>query len=133
MLHELHGKLGSDRYHGYTRDIHQSGRHLLEIINDILDLAKVEAGKLDLRHDAVRVDALFETCSRLMDERAAGAGVSLVIEPTQVPVRFADDTRLRQNILNLLANANKFTTGSGNVLCRPLTTPAGLGTATRWE
>src|SRR3546814_12415448 len=58
MLHELHGKLGSDRYHGYTRDIHQSGRHLLEIINDILDLAKVEAGKLDLRHDAVRVDAL---------------------------------------------------------------------------
>src|SRR3546814_1711021 len=72
MLHELHGKLGSDRYHGYTRDIHQSGRHLLEIINDILDLAKVEAGKLDLRHDAVREDALFETCSRLMDERAAG-------------------------------------------------------------
>src|SRR3546814_14597095 len=65
--------------------------------SDLLDLAKVEAGKLDLRHDAVRVDALFETCSRLMDERAAGAGVSLVIEPTQVPVLFADDTRLRRS------------------------------------
>src|SRR3546814_8012146 len=104
MLHELHGKLGSDRYHGYTRDIHQSGRHLLEIINDILDLAKVEAGKLDLRHDAVREDALFETCSRLMDERAAGAGVRLVIEPTHVQVTFADATRLRQILLTLLTD-----------------------------
>src|SRR3546814_5605309 len=86
--------------------------------SDLLDLAKVEAGKLDLRHDAVRVDALFETCSRLMDERAAGAGVSLVIEPTQVPVLFADDTRLRQILLNLLSNAIKFTPGGGTVLLR---------------
>src|SRR3546814_608505 len=93
--------------------------------SDLLDLAKVEAGKLDLRHDAVRVDALFETCSRLMDERAAGAGVSLVIEPTQVPVLFADDTRLRQILLNLLSNAIKFTPGGGTVLLRALTTPEG--------
>src|SRR3546814_20851380 len=70
MLRELHGKLGSDRYHDYTKDIHHSGRHLLEIINDILDLAKVEAGKIELRHQPVRLDALFASCSRLMDERA---------------------------------------------------------------
>src|SRR3546814_3718026 len=93
--------------------------------SDLLDLAKVEAGKLDLRHDAVRVDALFETCSRLMDERAAGAGVSLVIEPTQVPVLFADDTRLRPILPNLLSNAIKFTPGGGTVLLRALTTPEG--------
>src|SRR3546814_12676557 len=85
MLHELHGKLGSDRYHGYTRDIHQSGRHLLEIINDILDLATVEAGKLDLRSDAVRVDALFETCIRPLDERAAGRGGLLGCGPAAGP------------------------------------------------
>src|SRR3546814_14933152 len=88
----------------YT-DVHTLSRRGAVPINDILDLAKVEAGKLELRHDAVRVDALFETCSRLMDERAAGAGVSLVIEPRQVPVLFADDTRLRQILLNLLSNA----------------------------
>src|SRR3546814_13940403 len=60
-----------------------------------------------------------------MDERAAGAGVSLVIEPTQVPVLFADDTRLRQILLNLLSNAIKFTLGGGTVLLRALTTPEG--------
>src|SRR3546814_17320447 len=60
-----------------------------------------------------------------MDERAAGAGVSLVIEPTQVPVLFADDTRLRQILLNLLSNAIKFTPGGGTVLLRALTTPEG--------
>src|SRR3546814_13327266 len=101
MRHELHGKRGSDRYHDYTKDIHQSGRHLLEIINDILDLAKVEAGKIDLRHHPVRLDELFASCSRLMDERAVSSGVTLVIEPPDdVPVLLGDETRLRQILLN---------------------------------
>jgi signal transduction histidine kinase len=121
MLHELHGKLGSDRYKDYTRDIHHSGRHLLEIINDILDLAKVEAGKLELRHHPVRVDALFESCRRLMDKRAVSAGVALVIEPPDdMPVLLADETRLRQILLNLLSNAIKFTPGGGTVVMRAL-------------
>src|SRR3546814_19268646 len=81
MLRELHGKLGSDRYHDYTKDIHHSGRHLLEIINDILDLAKVEAGKIELRHQPVRIDELIASSSRLMDARAVSSGGRQVIEP----------------------------------------------------
>ena len=119
MLHELHGRLGNERYNDYARDIHQSGRHLLEIINDILDIAKVEAGKLELRHRAIRVEELFASCSRLMGERAASAGISLVVEPPHdVPVLFADDTRLRQILLNLLSNAIKFTPSGGTVVMR---------------
>jgi signal transduction histidine kinase len=119
MLRELHGRLGSDRYSDYARDIHQSGRHLLEIINDILDIAKVEAGKLELRHLPIRVDELFASCSRLMTERAEAAGVALVVVPPQeVPLLLADDTRLRQILLNLLSNAIKFTPSGGTVVMR---------------
>jgi signal transduction histidine kinase len=119
MLHELHGNLGNERYTDYARDIHQSGRHLLEIINDILDIAKVEAGKLELRNNAIRVDELFASCSRLMGERATSAGVDLIVEPPHdVPVLFADDTRLRQVLLNLLSNAIKFTPNGGQVAMR---------------
>jgi len=119
MHRELHGTLGNDRYNDYARDIHQSGRHLLEIINDILDIAKVEAGKLELRHNAIRVDELFASCSRLMGERAASAGVSLVVEPPgEIPDLHADDTRLRQILLNLLSNAIKFTPSGGTVMLR---------------
>src|SRR3546814_12707958 len=106
MLRELHGKLGSDRYHDYTKDIHHSGRHLLEIINDILDLAKVEAGKIELRHHPVRLDELFASCSRLMDERAVSSGVTLVIEPPDdVPVLLGEDTRLRPLLLHQIGTA----------------------------
>jgi signal transduction histidine kinase len=119
MERELHGALGSDRYNDYARDIHQSGRHLLEIINDILDIAKVEAGKLELRQNQIRVADLFATCSRLMDERATSAGVALHVEmPDDVPVLVADDTRLRQILLNLLSNAIKFTPSGGSVVMR---------------
>ncbi len=119
MVRELHGRLGNDRYGDYARDIHQSGRHLLEIINDILDIAKVEAGKLELRHLPIQVEELFTSCIRLMEERAASAGVELVVEPPEeVPVLLADDTRLRQILLNLLSNAIKFTPSGGRVILR---------------
>ncbi|MEQ8354377.1 MAG: ATP-binding protein [Kiloniellaceae bacterium] len=126
MTRELHGKLGNDRYNDYAVDIHQSGRHLLEIINDILDIAKVEAGKLELRQDIIRVGELFESCQRLMGERAVTAGVSLVIEPpTELPALIADDTRLRQILLNLLSNAIKFTPNGGEVVMRARVAPDG--------
>ncbi|GAB4369112.1 MAG: hypothetical protein Kow00114_28740 [Kiloniellaceae bacterium] len=119
MLRELHGSLGSDRYNDYAHDIHQSGRHLLEIINDILDIAKVEAGKLELRHLPIQVDELFTSCSRLMAERAEAAGVALVVEtPQEAQILLADDTRLRQILLNLLSNAIKFTPSGGTVVMR---------------
>ncbi len=116
MQRQLHGALGHDRYSEYANDIHQSGRHLLEIINDILDIAKVEAGKLALRRNQINVDELFESCVRLMGERAANAGVHLSAEPAKsIPTLVADRTRLRQVLLNLLSNAVKFTPEGGSV------------------
>ena len=126
MLRELHGALGNERYNDYAADIHQSGRHLLEIINDILDIAKVEAGKLELRENVISVEELFASCSRLMGERATTAGVKLTIEPPEeVPVLVADDTRLRQILLNLLSNAIKFTPHGGEVVVRATAGPDG--------
>ncbi len=126
MLRELHGALGNERYNEYAVDIHQSGRHLLEIINDILDIAKVEAGKLELRENLIRVEELFDSCSRLMGERATSAGVTLIIVPPhEVPVLVADDTRLRQILLNLLSNAIKFTPHGGEVVMRAALGPDG--------
>ena len=126
MLHELHGALGNERYSEYALDIHHSGRHLLEIINDILDIAKVEAGKLELRENLIRVEELFESCHRLMGERASTAGVTLVVEPPhELPVLIADDTRLRQILLNLLSNAIKFTPHGGKVVMRATIGPNG--------
>ena len=126
MHRELHGALGNERYTDYAHDIHHSGRHLLEIINDILDIAKVEAGKLELRHNVIRLEELFDSCSRLMGERAASAGVSLEVEPPEaVPALIADDTRLRQILLNLLSNAIKFTPSGGRVVLRAAATDDG--------
>ncbi len=119
MFWQLDGPLGSKRYTEYAKDIHQSGRHLLEIINDILDIAKVEAGKLELRHDRVMLQDLFKSCKRLMDERAATGGVELIVESDGVDIQIsADETRLRQVLLNLLSNAIKFTPKGGQVVLR---------------
>ncbi len=117
MIHQLHGSLGNERYDEYASDIHQSGCHLLEIINDILDIAKVEAGRLELHKDIIQVQELFDSCHRLMGERALGAGVTLVVKPpNELPVLIGDSTRLRQILLNLLSNAIKFTPQGGEVV-----------------
>ena len=119
MLAQLYGPIGNARYVEYAKDIHQSGRHLLEIINDILDIAKVEAGKLELRLERVAIADVFSACRRLMQERAAAAGVTLVIEsPGAVSEIVADEIRLRQILLNLLSNAIKFTPRGGQVSLR---------------
>jgi len=116
MQRELHGTLGNPRYNEYVQDIHHSGRHLLEIINDILDIAKVESGKLELRYETISVDDLLSSCARLMSERASSAGVALRIESDVPSAKLAaDKTRLRQILLNLVSNAIKFTPSGGTV------------------
>ncbi len=116
MQAEIYGALGDRRYAEYAGDIHRSGQHLLEIINDILDLAKVEAGKLELRTDRVDVGQLFTACERLMQSKADSAGVTLIVRPVDtVPEVVADEIRLRQILLNLLSNAVKFTPRGGYV------------------
>ena len=102
------------RYRDYAQDIHGSGHHLLRIINDLLDLSKVEAGRLELRDGQVPLAALFETCRRMICERAAAGGIELDFGPTNLAVN-ADELRLEQVLLNLVSNAVKFTPSGGRV------------------
>ena len=115
---ELFGPLGDERYKGYVRDIHDSGKHLLNVINDILDLAKVEAGHLKLDEQPVDVANILAACERLMADTAELRGIRFDVSyPGGAVTLCLDATRLRQILLNLLSNAVKFTRrGNGVVL-----------------
>ena len=102
------------RYRDYAQDIHGSGHHLLRIINDLLDLSKVEAGRLELRDSPVSIASIFETCRRMVADRAATGGITLDFRPTHLAVS-ADELRLEQVLLNLASNAVKFTPAGGRV------------------
>ena len=116
MVAELMGPMGSDHYRDYAKDIHVSGEHLLDIVNDLLDLAKVESGKLDLREDAIGLDELFSNCRRFFVERAVAAGIALTATWPEEPVTLlCDQVRIKQILINLLSNAVKFTPEGGTV------------------
>ena len=103
-------------YREYLQDVLNSGRHLLELINDILDLAKAEAGQLDLNEEALDIMSVTDGVVRLMRERAMRNGLRLTttIAPDLPPLR-ADPRKLRQILLNLISNAVKFTPAGGSV------------------
>jgi PAS domain S-box-containing protein len=125
MLAGLGGKL-EERGRGYVADINESGRHLLELINDILDLSKIEAGKLELDEEPVSLAEVALACERIILPRARQTGVALITEihPALPAVR-GDERRLRQILLNLLSNAVKFTPAGGEIRVRAALTPAG--------
>jgi signal transduction histidine kinase len=126
MMNETLGPIGSPRYRGYARDIHDSGMHLLEIINDILDLAKAEAGKLELDEDWVNVgDAVASAC-RLIGPRAERAQLSIVeAVPADLPALWADERKLKQILLNLVSNSMKFTPAGGRITLSASFDPTG--------
>ena len=100
----------------YLRDIRNSGNHLLELINDVLDLSKIEAGRLDLSEEPVELPSLANACTRLLGERAQSALLDLrCAVADDLPPVVADKTRLKQILLNLLSNAIKFTEPGGTV------------------
>lgn len=100
----------------YAGDIHASGRHLLEIINEILELSRVEAGKLELHDEEVDVGEVIGACLRLVAQRAQEGGVALDrLDRRDLPLLRAGGTRLKQVLLNLLSNAVKFTPMGGRV------------------
>jgi signal transduction histidine kinase len=111
--------LGDDRidsYRGYATDIHESGCHLLSLINDILDMSKIEAGKLELVDETVDLADAIETSLRLVRERALQNGVDLVSDvPEDLPSLTADLRKIKQIAINLLSNAVKFTPAGGRV------------------
>ncbi|WP_420406096.1 PAS domain-containing sensor histidine kinase [Nisaea sp.] len=112
----------NDRYVDYARDIHQSGLHLLSVINDILDLSKVEVGHVEISLEPVSPRAATESCFRLLQERADASGISLVNEvPEEASPLIADKRLLRQILLNLVGNAIKFSHRGGIVSVRHVT------------
>ena len=106
----LFGPLGDPRYREFAADIHSSGTHLLEVISNILDLAKVDAGKLELFELDFDIVETMQSCGRLISETANAGGVTLEVRLLANPVYIqGDETRVRQILLNLLSNAVKFT------------------------
>jgi signal transduction histidine kinase len=119
MQSELLGPLGP-RYRSYAKDIQESGEHLLGIINDILDLSKIEAGRLTLREEIVDPTLMVRECVRLLQGRAEEAGIALLLQiPPEAACHLnADAVKLKQILLNLVSNAVKFTPRGGRVEVR---------------
>lgn len=104
------------RYRTYAKDIHNAGQHLLSLINDILDLSKVEVGRMALREGTVDLDDVVQKCCRLVHERAREDKLTLEQDiPADIPCVVADEVRLKQILINLLSNAIKFTPPGGRV------------------
>jgi PAS domain S-box-containing protein len=107
---------GNERHADYAQDIGNAGQHLLEMINDVLDLAKIEAGRLALEDQAFDPVSAVHGCARLLARRAENAGVSLTVRPgVWDGLVVADERRFRQIVLNLLSNAVKYTVAGGRV------------------
>jgi two-component system, cell cycle sensor histidine kinase PleC len=107
---ETFGPVGNERYKSYIGDIHSSGAHLLALINEVLDLSRIEAGKHELQEEAIDlVDAVAE-CIHMLELRASGRGLKIRTAFTEnMPRLWADERAIRQIVLNLLSNAIKFT------------------------
>lgn len=119
MGKEVFGPIENPTYREYANDIHASGQHLLELINEILDLSRIEAGRYQLIEEPVNVAAVVEDCCRLMELRAGTKDIRLVQHfETALPCLLADERAIRQITLNLLSNALKFTPAGGEILVR---------------
>ena len=115
MAAEMFGPLGDRRYKGYAGDILRSGQHLLSLINDILDMAKIEAGKLTLHYETVSVQEICEDAIRLMRGKVDEAGLTLRLQAPDLPEIEADHRGVKQVLLNLISNAVKFTPEGGSI------------------
>lgn len=118
MVGEMFGPLGDPRYRGYAQDILSSGQHLLALINDILDMSKIEAGKMNLRFEPLALEDVVEDAVRLVRNRAEAAGLLMSIEMPPLPEVEADYRALKQVLLNILSNAIKFTPRDGRITVR---------------
>lgn len=115
LMMEFWGPL-EGQYKGYATDIHQAGKHLLAIINEVLDLSKIEAGKFHIQEEQVNLTELVPSCTHLVEDRARQAGLTLAVDLADpLPPLVADPRLVRQILLNLLSNAVKFTPPGGSI------------------
>jgi two-component system cell cycle sensor histidine kinase PleC len=119
MKSELFGPHSVDQYRDYSVDIHSSGQHLLNIINEILDLSRIEAGRYELNEEAIDLAATADDCRHMLEMRAKAKQITLItqMEPL-LPRIWADERAMRQIIINLLANGIKFTPPGGEVVIK---------------
>ncbi|RMF07097.1 MAG: sensor histidine kinase [Alphaproteobacteria bacterium] len=116
MKSEILGPHNNPTYKEYAKDIHESGEHLLNLINEILDLSRIEAGRYELNEEAVVLADIAEDCHRLLKLRAEKKGLTIVERfATNLPPIWADERAIRQICLNLLSNAIKFTPSGGTI------------------
>jgi PAS domain S-box-containing protein len=126
IMDERFGPVGNARYRDYMRDIHQSGEHVLSLVNDLLDLSKIEAGKIDLDFTSVDANAIVGACVSLMQPQAGRERVVIrqSLAPG-LPKIVADERSIKQIVLNLLSNAVKFNQPGGQVIVSTALTDAG--------
>ncbi len=125
MKGEILGPIGSDRYREYTADIHGSARHLLSIINDIIDMARIEAGRYDIVIDEIAVAPVIHDCLAMVRPQAERKGIALSAAVVAGQTVAADERAFRQVLINLLSNAVKFTGQGGWITLEAEGRPSG--------
>jgi len=116
LANELYGSLGDPRYKGYAQDILASGQHLLDMINDILDMAKIEAGKMTINPQPIDPVDPVDAAVRMIRRKASDKDIEIVLDVQPgLPEIDADHRAIRQMVLNLVSNAIKFTNGGGKI------------------
>jgi len=126
MKNEVFGKHSSDNYREYSADIHSSGQHLLTLINEILDLSRIEAGRYELKEEALELAYIIDDCRHMISLRvkAKQQNIKAIIDPS-LPRIWADERAVRQIVLNILSNAVKFTPAGGEIVIKAGWTSSG--------
>jgi PAS domain S-box-containing protein len=126
MLEERFGSIGNERYKEYLRDVHASGSHVISLVNDLLDLAKIEAGRLELSFTGVNLNDLVSSCVTLLQPQAMRDRIVMRTSfASKLPPVVADERSVRQIALNLVSNAIKFTDAGGQVIVSTAMTDRG--------